>query len=201
MRDTSYSVEVDGQVIEASSEHPFYVQGEWKETKNLDVGDKLTLFNQDCESSIASITIEARRDTVYNLSVADFETYFVSELGILVHNCGGKTKTYQTYTKKNKNTGEVYSGRTSGTGTPDENIAKRDKNHHMNDKGFGKAKLDKSSSNSDAIRGREQQNIDANGGAKSGKGGTSGNAIRGVGPNNKKASQYEKAANKEFGGG
>ena len=87
MRDTIYSVEVDGQVIEASSEHPFYVQGEWKETKNLDGGDKLTLFNQDCESSIASITIEARRDTVYNLSVADFETYFVSELGILVHNC------------------------------------------------------------------------------------------------------------------
>jgi len=87
MRDTIYSVEVDGQVIEASSEHPFYVQGEWKETKNLDVGDKLTLFNQDCESSIDSITIEARRDTVYNLSVADFETYFVSQLGILVHNC------------------------------------------------------------------------------------------------------------------
>ena len=93
IRDTIYSVEVDGQVIEASSEHPFYVQGEWKETKNLDVGDKLTLFNQDCESSIASITIEARRDTVYNLSVADFETYFVSELGILVHNCEVKMKT------------------------------------------------------------------------------------------------------------
>jgi len=100
MRDTIYSVEVDGQVIEASSEHPFYVQGEWKETKNLDVGDKLTLFNQDCESSIASITIEARRDTVYNLSVADFETYFVSELGILVHNCGGKVNGNSKSSKK-----------------------------------------------------------------------------------------------------
>jgi len=109
MRDTIYSVEVDGQVIEASSEHPFYVQGEWKETKNLDVGDKLTLFNHDCESSIASIKIEARRDTVYNLSVADFETYFVSELGILVHNCGGKL---QKVNGRNPINGKKYAGKT-----------------------------------------------------------------------------------------
>ena len=37
----------------------------------------------------------------------------------------------------------------------------------MNDKGFGPAALDKSSTNKDAIRGREQQLIDSNGGAKS----------------------------------
>ena len=76
-------------------------------------------------------------------------------------------KTYQTYTKTNPTTGEVYSGRTSGTGTPLENIARRDANHHMNAKGFGPAQLDKSSSNYNAIRGREQQLIDLNGGAKS----------------------------------
>jgi hypothetical protein len=67
----------------------------------------------------------------------------------------------------------------------------------MDDKGFGKADLDKSSSNPDAIRGREQQLIDANGGAQS-TGGTSGNAINGVGPNNPNATKYEAAANKEF---
>ncbi len=109
-------------------------------------------------------------------------------------------KTYQTYTKTNKETGEVYSGRTSGTGSPQKNVQNRDKNHHMNDKGFGPAKLDKSSTNKDAIRGREQQLIDANGGAKSQRG-TSGNAINGVGPKNQKADQYRNAANKEFGGG
>jgi len=107
-------------------------------------------------------------------------------------------KTYQTYTKPNPETGEVYTGRTSGTGTPEENIADRDASHHMNDKGFGPAKLDKSSSNPDAIRGREQQQIEANGGAKS-QGGTSGNAINGVSPTNPKAQQYQDAANKEFG--
>jgi RHS repeat-associated protein len=109
-------------------------------------------------------------------------------------------KTYQTYTKTNKETGEVYSGRTSGTGTPQKNVQNRDKNHHMNDKGYGPAKLDKSSPNKDAIRGREQQLINANGGAKS-QDGKSGNAINSVGPNNKKAEQYSNAAKKEFGGG
>ena len=77
------------------------------------------------------------------------------------------TKTYQTYTKTNSTTGEVYSGRTSGTRSPVENIRIRDMKHHMNDKGFGPAVLDKSSTNAAAIRGREQQLIDMNGGAKS----------------------------------
>ena len=62
----------------------------------------------------------------------------------------------------------------------------------------GPAKLDKSSPNPNAIRGREQQNINKRGGAKS-QGGTSGNKIRGVSPNNKNAKIYEQAAKKEFG--
>jgi hypothetical protein len=110
----------------------------------------------------------------------------------------GGSKTFQTYTKPNAETGEVYSGRTSGRDTPEQNVAKRDSGHHMNEKGFGPAKLDKSSSNSDAIRGREQQLIEKNGGAKS-QGGTSGNAINGVSPKNLKATTYKKAAENEFG--
>jgi len=114
-----------------------------------------------------------------------------------VKNALEESKTYQTYTKTNRTTGEVYSGRTSGTGTPAENISKRDGNHHMNDKGFGPAELDKTSSNKNSIRGREQQLIEAKGGAKS-QGGTSGNSINGIGPNNKKKSVYLKAAEEEF---
>ena len=109
-----------------------------------------------------------------------------------------KVKTYQTYTKTNKETGEVYVGRTSGTGTPEENVKRRDKNHHMNKKGFGEAVLDKSSLNPDAIRGQEQYMIDLHGGAKS-QGGTSGNAINGVSPKNPKKLQYDAARRKEFG--
>jgi hypothetical protein len=105
---------------------------------------------------------------------------------------------YQTYTKTNPQTGEVYSGRTSGFGTPLQNIAKRDGNHHMSQKGFGPAKLDKSSTNRDAIRGREQQLIDKHGGAKS-KGGISGNKINSISDKNKNRQKYINAANKEFG--
>ncbi|MFV5700175.1 DUF6443 domain-containing protein [Flavobacterium sp. ZT3R17] len=107
-------------------------------------------------------------------------------------------KTHQTYTKTNKETKETYSGRTSGNKTPRENVAARDAKHHKNKDGFGPAKLDKSSTNKDAIRGREQQLIKQNGGAKS-EGGTSGNAINGVSPKNPNAKVYENAAKKEFG--
>ena len=77
-------------------------------------------------------------------------------------------KTHQTYTKTNPSTGQVYSGRTSGTGTPAQKVARRDAGHHKTADGFGPARLDKSSSNAAAIRGREQQLLEAaHGGAKS----------------------------------
>lgn len=66
----------------------------------------------------------------------------------------------------------------------------------MNDT-HGPATLDKSSANKDAIRGREYQNIQNNGGAQS-KGGTSGNKIEGVGDKNPKKQRYIDAAKKEF---
>ena len=114
-----------------------------------------------------------------------------------VDEVGISKKTYQTYTKTNPTTGEIYSGRTSGMGTPAENLRIRDAHHHMNEKGFGPAVLDESSSNYAAIRGREQMLIDANGGAKS-IGGTSGNAINGISPNNPKIMYYLEEAYKEF---
>ena len=54
------------------------------------------------------------------------------QIGLDVDGTEGGTglRTYQTYTKTNPKTGKVYSGRTSGTGTPAENV-RRDANHHM----------------------------------------------------------------------
>ena len=106
-------------------------------------------------------------------------------------------KLYITYTKVNKKTGEVYSGRTSGKGEPGKILNTRDAKHHKNDDDFGKAQIDKVSTNKDAIRGREQQLIEANGGAKSQKG-TSGNAINGISDKNPNRQKYTDAANKEF---
>lgn len=114
-----------------------------------------------------------------------------------VSSSGGKT--FQTYTKTNPETGQVYCGRTSGCGTPEQNMARRDANHHRNQDGYGPAVLDKSSTNSAAIRGREQQLIDAHGGAQS-TGGTSGNKINGISNSNKNRDYYLDQANREFGG-
>ena len=121
-----------------------------------------------------------------------------AEKGIKSGKSSATQKTYQTYTKKNPISGEVYSGRTSGYNTPAENVARRDLNHHMNEKGYLPAQLDKTSTDYNAIRGREQMLIEANGGAKS-VGGTSGNAINGISPNNKKKNIYINAAKKSFG--
>ncbi len=44
-------------------------------------------------------------------------------------------RTYQTYTKTNQETGEVYSGKTSETGTPEENVAARDSGRQKNAEG------------------------------------------------------------------
>ncbi len=107
-------------------------------------------------------------------------------------------KTYQTYTKTNPESGKTYSGRTSGTGTPEQNVEARDQNHHMNEEGYSPAQLDKSSSSPEAIRGREQQLIEASGGAQS-QGGTSGNAINGISPRNPNAQTYRDAASSEWG--
>jgi RHS repeat-associated protein len=106
-------------------------------------------------------------------------------------------RTYQVYIKVNPTTGEIYTGRTSGTGTPEENVARRDASHHMNGKGFGPAILMYSSSNPDAIRGQEQIMIENYGGAQR-SGGTSGNAINGISPTNPRLNDYIDAARLEF---
>jgi hypothetical protein len=111
-------------------------------------------------------------------------------------------KTFTTYTRTNSDD-TVYSGRTSGKGTADQQVATRTSQADHQAKtaeGYGPAKVDKNSSNPDAIRGREQQLIEQNGGARS-KGGTSGNAINGVSPSNVNAARYSNACASEFGCG
>lgn len=110
-------------------------------------------------------------------------------------------KTYTTYTREKAGGAAPYSGRTSGTGTPEQQVAARTaKPDHQakTAEGYGPARVDKSSSNADAIRGREDQLIRRNGGAQS-QGGTSGNKINGISEANPKAEQYRSACQNEFG--
>lgn len=114
---------------------------------------------------------------------------------------------FVTYTKRNKETGEVYSGLASGQVEQNsadlesiqEILRKRDSSHHKNKEGFGEAQPDQYSESYEAIRGREQMLIDYNGGSKS-EGGSSGNEINSISRRNKKRNQYLDAAIKLFGG-
>ena len=90
--DEIYQIHVGGQTIESTFNHPFYVKDKgWTFVKDLEVGDLLVQSDGNT-LKIDSIKLEHRQATVYNLRVDGFHTYFVSDLGIWVHNtnCWGK---------------------------------------------------------------------------------------------------------------
>ncbi|CAH1207692.1 hypothetical protein PAECIP111893_02757 [Paenibacillus plantiphilus] len=85
-----YELTVGDQVIETTDNHPFWVEGKgWVLAVDLQVGDKLQQSNGNT-LTIDSIKIVKHDELVrvYNFSVANFHTYFVSDLGIWVHNIG-----------------------------------------------------------------------------------------------------------------
>ncbi|MEG4529780.1 polymorphic toxin-type HINT domain-containing protein, partial [Microcoleus sp. D2_18a_D3] len=77
---------VDGEVISTTGEHPFWVSDKgWVEAKDLVVGSLLQ--TADGRSiDVDKIEKQEGKFEVYNFSVEDFHTYFVSDWGILVHN-------------------------------------------------------------------------------------------------------------------
>ncbi|MFE6796508.1 polymorphic toxin-type HINT domain-containing protein [Paenibacillus chitinolyticus] len=87
-RDDIIKLHVGEQVIETTDNHPFWVEGKgWVVADELQVGDKL----QKADGS--NLTIDkvefVKQDepvTVYNFAVADYHTYYVTDLGIWVHN-------------------------------------------------------------------------------------------------------------------
>ncbi|MCP3928106.1 MAG: hypothetical protein GY705_03285, partial [Bacteroidetes bacterium] len=76
----------NGEVIETTSGHPFFVHDlGWRDASLLKVGDVLVVGDQR-EMKVSSIAIEERVETVYNLTVANTRTFFVGVDGVLVHN-------------------------------------------------------------------------------------------------------------------
>ena len=77
---------VDGEVISTTGEHPFWVADKgWVEAYDLVVGSLL----QTGDGRVVDIDKVERREgkfEVYNFRVEGIPTYFVSELGVLVHN-------------------------------------------------------------------------------------------------------------------
>lgn len=151
---------------------------------------------------------------------ATAETWAAYKAGTFQSRFGADSRyIFATYTVRLAD-GSIYSGRTSGLVARGESDAEaavrivdqRWRSHHMlkNAKGYASAQYDayaagdlrrnhfakdaqRAAMNYAAIRGREQQLIDANGGARSG-GGTSGNRIRGVASKNAFAPVFDAAS-------
>ena len=108
-RDDIVKLNVGEQIIETTDNHPFWVEGKgWVFADELQVGDEL----QRADGS--NLTIDkvefVKLDepiTVYNFTVADYHTYYVTDLGIWVHNtkCGWVRMTTKQATNAAKKLG------------------------------------------------------------------------------------------------
>ncbi|WP_256873722.1 polymorphic toxin-type HINT domain-containing protein [Paenibacillus kribbensis] len=99
-----YRIYVGDQTIEATYNHPFWVDGKgWTFVKDLQIGDLLVQTDGN-SLEIHSIEKLQKRVMVYNITVDDFHTYYVSDIGIWVHNaeCSLSAKTLATMGKTSK---------------------------------------------------------------------------------------------------
>ena len=78
------------ELFETTNDHPWWIAGQgWKTTNELVAGMRVTTADGR-GMMIKSVVETTRSDTTYNLTVADFETYFVGQNKVLVHNCDKK---------------------------------------------------------------------------------------------------------------
>ncbi|MDQ6423594.1 polymorphic toxin-type HINT domain-containing protein, partial [Paenibacillus sp. LHD-117] len=87
-KEITYELTVGDQMIETTENHPFWVEGKgWVLAADLQVGDKLQQSNGNTlKIDKINKVIHDELVKVYNFTVADFHTYYVSSLGIWVHN-------------------------------------------------------------------------------------------------------------------
>ncbi|MBQ8924136.1 MAG: glycohydrolase toxin TNT-related protein [Lachnospiraceae bacterium] len=81
-------VTIDGETIDATINHPFYVVGYgFIPAGELKAGDIILLLDGTTKE-VESVSIEYLEQPVkvYNFEVEDWHTYYVSEQGVLVHN-------------------------------------------------------------------------------------------------------------------
>ena len=91
-KDELVHVQVNGETITCTTEHPFYVRDKgWVAADELKIGDKLELQSGE-DAFIEAVHHEklAKPIQVYNFEVDDFHTYYVGPDCVLVHNvCKG----------------------------------------------------------------------------------------------------------------
>ena len=122
----TYTVTIEGESIETTSGHPFYVVEEgWVGADELEAGDEVELADGG-SGTVDSVEKNELDEpvTVYNFAVMDYHTYYVGENGALVHNdctkpaTGGETSSG----KSSSNISELLENRPELTGTNREKL-------------------------------------------------------------------------------
>ncbi len=94
-KDSIIRLSINGEVIETTHEHPFYVEDRgFIAAGELKASDEVRL--QSGKTGLVDYIEEIQLNEpikVYNFEVEDFHTYYVSEQKVLVHNTCGKVST------------------------------------------------------------------------------------------------------------
>ncbi|MCX7572394.1 polymorphic toxin-type HINT domain-containing protein [Tumebacillus sp. DT12] len=97
-----YVITIGNETLTTTAEHPFYIHNVgWVRTQDLHIGDKMET-SSGTTAAVEKIEQVDEPTKVYNFSVADYHTYFVSDLQVWTHNssrdCGiegtGNAKPY-----------------------------------------------------------------------------------------------------------
>jgi RHS repeat-associated protein len=85
---------IDGEWIETTPEHPFYVEGKgWVDAEDLQTGDRVR--QADGTTGIVWLQWNVHKtQEMYNLTVDTAHTFFVGDGQWLVHNCSAKTPNF-----------------------------------------------------------------------------------------------------------
>ncbi|MBH5319866.1 Hint domain-containing protein [Paenibacillus sp. GSMTC-2017] len=85
--DQIYYITVEKEIIEVTEEHPFWIDGAgWTKVRDMKIGD-LLVTSDGTKKAVEQIRKATVTSTVYNFEVQDYNSYFVTNLGIWVHNC------------------------------------------------------------------------------------------------------------------
>ena len=107
-------IRVCGQTIEATPSHLFKTDKGWVAAKDLEIGNNVELQNNGYAVVENVNKKNYNKNKVYNLEVEEYHTFYITELGILVHNEYKHIKIKDIYDKFYK-------------GIPDNNKALKDK--------------------------------------------------------------------------
>ena len=157
------------QTLVSNRIHPFYSGGKWIKAEDLKAGSRLFAEN-GAEPTVQSVTVKQEPLQAYNLTVADWHTYFVKgdkaeTEGVWVHNECPYGEKYRTEVGSYTNTHE--SGRTySGKGTRQRSQISGAREARVNNDPHIATDFTPAKNNREAFK-DESRRIDAHGGPKS----------------------------------